>query len=94
MAARVVRWFISSEVGETKSRNSSNKFSLLKKKNDEREAGESGDHEIMNISYTPTNSSTIATFREGIDRITKLLLYTYTCCLGFNLTFLGMALID
>ena len=67
MAARVVRWFQSSEVGETKSR--SNKFSPLKKRNNEREAGESGDHEIMNISYTPTSNP--KTFKEGIYRITK-----------------------
>ena len=69
MAARVVRWFKSSEVDETKS--SGNKFSPLKKRNDEREASESGDHEIMNISYTPTSSP--RTFKEGIDRITKFM---------------------
>ena len=42
----------------TKSRS---KFSPLKKRNDESEAG---DHEIMNISYTSASSS--GTFKEGI----------------------------
>ena len=40
------------------------KFSPLKKRSDESEAGELGDHEIMNISYTSTSSS--GTFKEGI----------------------------
>ena len=39
------------------------KFSPLKKRSDESEAGQ-GDHEIMNISYTSTSSS--GTFKEGI----------------------------
>ena len=42
------------------------KFSPLKKRNDEKEVSEN-DHEIMNISYTPTGNS--STFSKGIDRI-------------------------
>ena len=52
---------------------SGSKFSPLKKQNDETEASENDhelDHEIMNVSYTPTSSS--STFKKGIDRIIKL----------------------
>ena len=52
---------------------SGSKFSPLKKQNEETEAGEN-DHETMNVSYTPTSST--STFNKGIERIMKLYLYT------------------
>ena len=65
---------------------SGSKFSPLKKQNDETEASENDhelDHEIMNVSYTPTSSS--STFKKGIDRIMKLYLYTH-CSIAIYVT--------
>ena len=56
----------------TKSRS---KFSPLKKRSDESEAGE-GDHEIMSISCTSTSNS--GTFKEGIMNHNNVFNHTYS----------------